>query len=762
VRPLLPRAVLTRPGRLAATTAAVLAAGLLAAAAPAEPAAGAPVEAATTPVLSAVAAPDFATDRWGDAWDFSNPDDLLLDEGPTMGLEAPAIRDGYLSFGMSGLGYFSPLWGGYPGALFLGREGRAPQNRIDAGRYTRLSFSAWADRDTEAGVFWFGGADGSTMGGQPLRLARGWHTYDLELENRDYGLAQPWSGSLSGLRFALSPSAPTRFSFDWMRLYAPAATIPVPPGTLWDVDDDPSDNTADRPGWGRVPGGDLGFLPPGTYWLVQDGRHTGPVHLRRHAAPVVLDPDEVGGAAYGGRPWTFADPSGVSEIGHASVLGWGDRLTARNSTNDPFVWLRLHAGHVDSTRYHRLTVRSGYEGPFDLRDTAGGGSMARVVWRAADNPGFVQQTNDIVTYSGTRTVTVDLHAPDVHEPDAPPIRAWDAAPVSGLRWDPNEDHGPRTWWLDRVALRADDEAGTSYDVRWYDAGYAPGSTATLYRQDDAAGTNRRVLAGATALPQRAGTNVFRWDSSATPPGRYWIAVEVTGPGGTASSVSSGPVRVVGGLAGQAPSPAAPLSRDLADACPQSRVPGAGFADVPAGSVHGSAVDCLAWWGITRPAGGYDPGGTVTRGQMATFLARVVASAGGELPAGQQRFADVVGHTHAPAVEALAVTGVVGGYPDGTYRPDEPVNRAQMATFLVRAAEHVSGRGLVRPADHFDDDTASPHRDAIDKAAGAGIAGGTAEGRYSPLRSVRRDQMASFLVRLVDLLVSDGHGAPPAR
>jgi hypothetical protein len=475
----------------------------------------------------------------------------------------------------------------------------------------------------------------------------------------------------------------------------------------------------------------------------------------------------VGGAEHAaGDPWDFSGPQDVLEVGNAAVLGFGTRMTARNagpSVNDPFAWLRLRTPTVDPHRFHRLTVRSGYEGAFRLEDEPGGGTMGRIVWRAADDPRRVQQTEDVVTYSGTRSVTVDLKAPGVHEtdPEALPARDWTAAPVSGLRWDPNEDRGARTWWLERVALRADDEAGTSYDVRWVDAGFAPGSTATVVRLDDPSGAGRRVLAA--GLPQRPGTNVHRWDSSATPPGRYWIAVEVTGPAGAATAVSTGPVRVVGGGAqGQAVSPAAPLVRDLADGCPQSRVPEDGFGDVPESSVHEPAVDCLAWWGVTRPAGGYDPAGTVTRGQMASFLRRVVEQTGGALPAGPDAFRDDDGTTHEAAVNALARAGLVGGFGDGSYRPQAPVTREQMATFLVRAGDHRSGTPLVRTADHFRDDAGSVHEAAIDKAAGAGVASGTGDERYSPAPAVRRDQMATFLVRLVDLLVAGGHGAPPAR
>jgi hypothetical protein len=260
-----------------------LVAGLAGLTAPAASAA-APAPTAAAPTLTATAAVDFATERWGDAWDFSNGDDLLLDTGPTMSLRDGAVRGGLLTFGMDRPGYVSPLWGGYPGALHLGREGLAPQNRIDAGRFTRFSFSMWAERDVAAGVQWFGGANGQTWGGQPLAVRAGWHTYDVALRNSGYGLPQEWAGRIAGLRFALSPSQPTRFAVDWMRLYAPGTPVPAPAGAVYDVDDDPADNTPDKPGWGAVPG-DLSALPPGSYWLVQGGRSTGPVVLRRPAAP---------------------------------------------------------------------------------------------------------------------------------------------------------------------------------------------------------------------------------------------------------------------------------------------------------------------------------------------------------------------------------------------------------------------------------------------------------------------------------------------
>ena len=50
-----------------------------------------------------------------------------------------------------------------------------------------------------------------------------------------------------------------------------------------------------------------------------------------------------------------------------------------------------------------------------------------------------------------------------------------------------------------------------------------------------------------------------------------------------------------------------------------------------------------------------------------------------------RFSDVpTDHQYYDAVEWAATNGITVGYPDGTYRPDDPVSRGEMAVFLQRA------------------------------------------------------------------------------
>ncbi len=57
------------------------------------------------------------------------------------------------------------------------------------------------------------------------------------------------------------------------------------------------------------------------------------------------------------------------------------------------------------------------------------------------------------------------------------------------------------------------------------------------------------------------------------------------------------------------------------------------------------------------------------------------------PAAAPRFSDVpLGHPYYDAIEWAATSGITVGYPDGTYRPDDPVTRDEMAVFLQRVSE----------------------------------------------------------------------------
>lgn len=106
-----------------------------------------------------------------------------------------------------------------------------------------------------------------------------------------------------------------------------------------------------------------------------------------------------------------------------------------------------------------------------------------------------------------------------------------------------------------------------------------------------------------------------------------------------------------------------------------------FTDVSS-SMHRADINGIAAANVAAGCSEarYCPTAAVTRGQMASFLARAL-----DLPVvGRDRFSDDDGTTHESAINALAAAGITGGCATGRFCPDAPVTREQMAGFLHRA------------------------------------------------------------------------------
>lgn len=198
------------------------------------------------------------------------------------------------------------------------------------------------------------------------------------------------------------------------------------------------------------------------------------------------------------------------------------------------------------------------------------------------------------------------------------------------------------------------------------------------------------------------------------------------------------------------------------ACPPDGVPSAGFTDVAAGTVHTAAIDCVVWWdvarGVTRSE--YRPARSVTRAQMATFIARAVETTDTPLPVTGDHFPDDDGNPHEANVNKLAAAGIVAGR-NGRYWPNEAVTRDQMATFLVRAFEHVAGEELPDGDSPFTDIAGNTHATAIERAYESGFVRGRTTTSYDPRSPVRRDQMATFLRNVLGGFARHDLADPPA-
>lgn len=97
-------------------------------------------------------------------------------------------------------------------------------------------------------------------------------------------------------------------------------------------------------------------------------------------------------------------------------------------------------------------------------------------------------------------------------------------------------------------------------------------------------------------------------------------------------------------------------------------------------------------------------------------------------------------------------GLVNGTTANTFSPNAIVTRAQVVTVLYRMAGSPSVKGMKCP---FADNTSSWSRDAITWAYNTGVAKGYTDTRFAGSDSVTREQLASFLYRYADKIVSGG-------
>ena len=111
-----------------------------------------------------------------------------------------------------------------------------------------------------------------------------------------------------------------------------------------------------------------------------------------------------------------------------------------------------------------------------------------------------------------------------------------------------------------------------------------------------------------------------------------------------------------------------------------------FTDVPEGHIFRDAINCIAHHGITVGTGDgttFSPNQDVTRWQMALFIARAMKAAGLDLGAVMDAGFTDIGDAPAvsrDAINQLATNGVIAE--TGTYRPNDPTTRADMAILLV--------------------------------------------------------------------------------
>ena len=146
---------------------------------------------------------------------------------------------------------------------------------------------------------------------------------------------------------------------------------------------------------------------------------------------------------------------------------------------------------------------------------------------------------------------------------------------------------------------------------------------------------------------------------------------------------------------------------------------------------------------------FTPYGTATRAMMATVLWRM---AGSPTTAKAVPYADVAEDAwYAEAVAWTTANGIFNGYGDGTFQPDTPVTREQLAAIFHRYAAFTGSDSNTRGdlAPYADGDSVSDWAvDSIRWAIGTGLLRGKGENRLDPTGEATRAEIAAILHRFI--------------
>ena len=150
--------------------------------------------------------------------------------------------------------------------------------------------------------------------------------------------------------------------------------------------------------------------------------------------------------------------------------------------------------------------------------------------------------------------------------------------------------------------------------------------------------------------------------------------------------------------------------------------------------------------VGYPDGTVRPQGEITRAEVATIFFRMLTDESRTQYWSQENgYSDVAqGQWFNAAVSTLSKAGIISGYPDGSFRPNGSITRAEFATIAVRFFDvQYDGAHL------FPDVDGHWAQDYIDQAGSAGLVSGYPDGTFAPDRSITRAEAVTLVNRTLD-------------
>lgn len=142
-----------------------------------------------------------------------------------------------------------------------------------------------------------------------------------------------------------------------------------------------------------------------------------------------------------------------------------------------------------------------------------------------------------------------------------------------------------------------------------------------------------------------------------------------------------------------------------------------------------------------PDGTFRPGKSMTRAEAASILAKLQRLS--LTDSGKPAFSDANGWYNA-VINAVVKAGYMKGYPDGSFKPDKPITRAEFATML---SHFMSAKTASNP---FTDTKGNWAQEAINKAYAQGIIKGYEDNTFHPAADVSRAEAVAMVNRTFNI------------
>ena len=154
--------------------------------------------------------------------------------------------------------------------------------------------------------------------------------------------------------------------------------------------------------------------------------------------------------------------------------------------------------------------------------------------------------------------------------------------------------------------------------------------------------------------------------------------------------------------------------------------------------------------IGYPDGTVQPNGQITRAEATTIFFRLLTDESREnFWSTDNGYPDVsAGQWYNNAISTMTKAGIVDGYPDGTFRPDAPITRAEMAKIISLFAK------LDKSESRFSDIAGHWAERYIELAAGNGWIEGYPDGTFGPQRNITRAETATMINRVLGRVPSE--------